>query len=57
MIFKKFIYVVYISGLCKIDSEAKARKLRCDDDINSSRKDFGEEHEPYNVVLRHVKSQ
>ncbi|KAG5137313.1 hypothetical protein JHK82_022044 [Glycine max] len=43
------------AGLCKIDSEGKARKVTgCSCVVV---KDFGEEHEAYNVVLQHVKSQ
>ncbi|KAK7255152.1 hypothetical protein RIF29_28556 [Crotalaria pallida] len=42
------------AGLCKIDSEGKARKVTgCSCVVV---KDFGEEHEAYNVVLQHVKS-
>ncbi|XP_019451829.1 PREDICTED: 40S ribosomal protein S12-like [Lupinus angustifolius] len=42
------------AGLCKIDSEGKARKVTgCSVVVV---KDFGEEHEAYNVVLQHVKS-
>uniref|UniRef100_K7M5T0 Uncharacterized protein n=1 Tax=Glycine max TaxID=3847 RepID=K7M5T0_SOYBN len=41
--------------LCKIDSEGKAKKVTgCSGVVV---KDFGEEHEAYNVVLQHVKSQ
>ncbi|XP_057452829.1 40S ribosomal protein S12-like [Lotus japonicus] len=40
------------AGLCKIDSEGKARKVTgCSCVVV---KDFGEEHEAYNVVLQHV---
>ncbi|XP_045786048.1 40S ribosomal protein S12-like isoform X1 [Trifolium pratense] len=43
------------AGLCKIDSEGKARKVTgCSCVVV---KDFGEEHEAYNVVLQHVKAQ
>ncbi|KAK7316902.1 hypothetical protein RJT34_00698 [Clitoria ternatea] len=43
------------AGLCKIDSEGKARKVNgCSCVVV---KDLGEEHEAYNVVLQHVKSQ
>ncbi|KAG4955294.1 hypothetical protein JHK82_040996 [Glycine max] len=42
------------AGLCKIDSEGKARKVTgCSCVVV---KDFGEEHEAYNVVLQHVKA-
>ncbi|XP_054793837.1 40S ribosomal protein S12-like isoform X1 [Prosopis cineraria] len=42
------------AGLCKIDSEGKARKVvGCSCVVVE---DFGEEHEAYNVVLQHVKS-
>ncbi|KAF1867746.1 hypothetical protein Lal_00050179 [Lupinus albus] len=41
------------AGLCKIDSEGKARKVTgCSCVVV---KDFGEEHEAYNVVLQHLK--
>ncbi|KAK7255151.1 hypothetical protein RIF29_28555 [Crotalaria pallida] len=40
------------AGLCKIDSEGKARKVTgCSCVVV---KDFGEEHEAYNVVLQHL---
>ncbi|WJX65580.1 40S ribosomal protein S12 [Trifolium repens] len=43
------------AGLCKIDSEGKARKVAGCSCV--AVKDFGEEHEAYNVVLQHVKAQ
>ncbi|KAG2370963.1 40S ribosomal protein [Vigna angularis] len=48
------IFVEYFCQLCKIDSEGKARKVTgCSCVVV---KDFGEEHEAYNVVLQHVKA-